>query len=58
MPNRLNLPDDLSSLIEKREEEERRQNDADHAQHAAETGAQEEGNFVERRSGKDRREEA
>ena len=50
MPNRLNLPADLASLIEKRENEERRQ-----AERRTETDAA--ANEVEQRSGQDRRSE-
>ena len=46
MPNRLDIPDELNSLIEKREEE-RRQDEAGSAENPD----------VERRSGKDRREQ-
>lgn len=54
MPNRLNLPEELNSLIEKREQENRRQQEVDE-QTTNKPDADETAAEVERRSGKDRR---
>lgn len=50
MSNRLNIPEDLASLIEKREQEDRRKNNSPSEQTATHEEARD-----ERRSGKDRR---
>ncbi|NOZ40180.1 MAG: hypothetical protein GXP24_08140 [Planctomycetes bacterium] len=51
MPNRLNVPQDLDALIEKREIEERRQEQESSANKERRSGNK------ERRSGTDRRDE-
>ena len=56
MSNRLNIPDELASLIEKREHADRRQA-GDDALSAADIQAQKDKAEQERRCGKDRRTE-
>ena len=54
MPNHLNVPSDLTSLIEKREQE-RRQQEADAKNQSADEATAKDTSQVERRSGQDRR---
>ncbi len=55
MPNRLDLPPELNSLIEKREQEDRRKQDVDAQRGSTEDTEQAEQPSTERRSGEDRR---
>jgi hypothetical protein len=57
MPNRLNIPDELAPLIEKREQSDRREGRDDSASPAENLQAQQEGAEQERRHEKDRRAE-
>ncbi|MEM6798304.1 MAG: hypothetical protein AAF589_02215 [Planctomycetota bacterium] len=53
MPNRIELPDDLASLIEKREQEDRRVSGVE----PVEPGKRKSNGQADRRSGKERRSE-
>jgi hypothetical protein len=57
MPNRLNIPDELAPLIEKREQSDRREGCDDSASPVENLQAQQEGAEQERRHEKDRRTE-
>ena len=57
MSNRLNIPEDLNALIEKREQEDRRQKKDESSQHLTGQAGQPDSLIEEKRSGKDRRTE-